>query len=111
MTVAPPCNFEHAASARCPCGDCAMPTTTCLWAMDLHYFSNLYNFPLNKIVEAAEPVNPYENLTGASRRPHGGLAEAARKRGYGQDTGSVDASHLNLKGYILDIEFKLHKKH
>ena len=41
-------------------------------------FSNLYNFSLNQIVEAAEPVNPYENLTAASClrreaswRPHG----------------------------------------
>ena len=38
----------------------------------------MYNFPRNKIVEAAEPVNPYENLTAASClrreaswRPHG----------------------------------------
>ena len=44
----------------------------------LTIFSNLSNFSLNKIVEAAEPVNPYENLTAASclrreasRRPHG----------------------------------------
>ena len=46
-------------------------------------FSNFYNFPLNKIVEAAEPVNMYENLTAAS---------CLRKGGYGQDTGSVDPS-------------------
>ena len=40
----------------------------------------------------AEPVNPYENFTAASclRTPQGGLAEAAWKGGYGQDTGSVD---------------------
>ena len=44
--------------------------------MDLQ-LSNLYNFLLNKIVEATEPMNPYENLTPASclrteasRRPH-----------------------------------------
>ena len=61
--------FERAAFMRCPCGDCAMPPMTCLWATD---------FPLSKIVEAAEPVNPYKNLTAASclrteasRRPHG----------------------------------------
>jgi len=29
----------------------------------LTIFSNLYNFSLNKTVEAAAPVNPYENLT------------------------------------------------
>ena len=28
-------------------------------------------FSPNQIVEAADPVNPYENLTEASRRPHG----------------------------------------
>ena len=46
-----------------------------LWTDD---FSNLYNFPLNKIIEGTEPVNPYENLTAASclcteasQRPHG----------------------------------------
>ena len=54
----------------------------------LTIFPNLYNFPLNKIVEAAEPVNPYENLTAASCL----RTEAARKRGYGQDTGSIDPS-------------------
>ena len=32
----------------------------------LTMFSNLYNFSLNKIVEAAAPVNLYENLTAAS---------------------------------------------
>ena len=44
----------------------------------LTIFSNLSNFLRNQIVEAAEPVNPYKNLTAASclrreasRRPHG----------------------------------------
>ena len=67
--------FERAASTRCPCGDCAMPPTTCLRA---YKFFNLYNFPLNKIVEATELMNPYKNLTAASCfhmeaswRPHG----------------------------------------
>ena len=57
-----------------------------VYGLRTYNFSNLYNFPLNKIIEAAEPVNPYENLTAASclrteasRRPHG--------KG---DTGSVD---------------------
>ena len=51
----------------------------------LTIFSNLYNFPLNKVIEAAELINPYKNLTAscclrteASQRPHG-------KAGYGQD--------------------------
>ena len=49
-----------------------------VYGLRTYDFSNLYNFPLNKIVEATEPVNPYENLTAASclrteasQRPHG----------------------------------------
>ena len=30
--------FERAASARCPCGDCAMPPMICLRATDLRFF-------------------------------------------------------------------------
>ena len=59
----------------------------------LTIFSNLSNFSRNQIVEAAEPVNPYENLTAASclhreasRRPHG--------KG---DTGSVDQSQAKCE--------------
>ena len=52
----------------------------------LTIFSNLFNFSRNKIVKAAEPVNTYENLTAASCL----RTEAARKRVYGQDTGSAD---------------------
>ena len=43
--------------------------------------SNLYNFPLNKIVEVAEPMNPYE----ISQPP----PASAQKGGCGQDTGTV----------------------
>ena len=39
--------------------------------------SNLYNFSLNKIVEAVAPVNPYENAASCFR------TEATRKGGYG----------------------------
>ena len=85
------------AFARCPCGDCAMPPTTCLQATVLRFFSHLLNFSLNQIVEAAEPVNPYENLTAASCLVQGGLAEAARKGGYGQDTGPVDPSQAKCE--------------
>ena len=66
------------AFARWACGDCAMPPTTCLRATVLRFFQICKNFSLNQIVDAAEPVNPYENLTAdsclrreASRRPHG----------------------------------------
>ena len=62
----------------------------------MYDFSNLYNFLLNKIIEAAEPVNPYENLS-RLLPPHGGLAEAAQKGGYGQDTGSVDPSQAKCE--------------
>ena len=59
---------------------------------------------LNQIVEAAEPVNPYENLTAtsclrreASRRPHG--------KG---DTGSVDPSQAKCElGMKYDIDIAL----
>ena len=49
-----------------------------VYGLRTYKFSNLSNFPLNKIAEATEPVNLYENLTAASclhtevsRRPHG----------------------------------------
>ena len=49
-----------------------------IYGLRTYDFSNLYNFPLNKIVEATEPLNPYKNLTAtfclckeASPRPHG----------------------------------------
>ena len=89
------------AFARCPapCGDCAMPPTTCLWAMGLRFFSNLYNFSLNQIVEAAEPVQKSHSRL---LPPHGGLAEAAWKGGYGQDTGSVDLSLAKCELGICD---------
>ena len=63
---------QRESSVRCPCGDCAMTPTTYLRANN---FLNLYKL-----------VNPYENLTAASCL----RTEAVRKRGYGQDTGSVD---------------------
>ena len=54
-----------------PVGDCAMPPTACLRATVLRFFfcfffSKLYFCLLNKIVDAAEAVNPHENLTAAS---------------------------------------------
>ena len=39
--------------------------------------------------------------------PHGGLAEAARKGGYGQDTGSVDPSQAKCELGIISIAFLL----
>ena len=66
------------AFARCPCGivQCHLRHVYGLRSYD--FFQICKNFSLNQIVEAAEPVNPYENLTAASclrreasRRPHG----------------------------------------
>ena len=59
-----------------------------VYGLRTYEFSNLYNFPLNKIVEASEPVKPYENLTAASCF----RTEASRKPHEKEDTGSVDAS-------------------
>ena len=64
-----------------------------VYGLRTYDFSNLYNFPLNKIVEAAEPVNLYENLS-RLLPPHG---KAARKGGYGQDMGSVGPSQAKCE--------------
>ena len=45
-------------------------------------------------------MNPYENLT-RLLPPQGGLAEAARKGGYGQDTGSVYPSQAKCELGIM----------
>ena len=64
-------------------------------------FSNLYNFSRNKIVQVAKPLNPYENLNAASCL----RTEAVRKRGYGQDKGSVDQLQVKWNPGII-ILFK-----
>ena len=74
------------AFARCPCGDCAMPPTTWLRAYDFSKFVKLLAKP-NHIGRGAR-----ESVRKSHSRllpPQGGLAGAARKGGYGQDTGSV----------------------
>ena len=81
------------AFARCPCGDCAMPPTTCLRATVLRFFFFFFYFSLNQIVEAAEPVNPYENLTAASC-----LRREASRRPHGKgDTGKIRAPQTHRK--------------
>ena len=70
-----------------------------VYGLRTYDFSNLYNFPLNKIIEAAEPVDPYENLTAASCL----RTEAAWKGGYGQDTGSVDRSQAKCELGIIEV--------
>ena len=75
-----------------------MPPMTCLRATDLRFCSNLYNFPLNKIVEAAEPVNPKisQPPPASARRPHG--------KG---DTGSVDPSQAKCELGMRHKNYKL----
>ena len=68
-------------SVRPPRGACAGIVRCHLrhvYGLRTYDYSNLYNFLLNKIIEAVETVNPYENLTAASclrteasQRPHG----------------------------------------
>ena len=90
VTVQPPCLFWacglRAVPVRGLCSATYDLATTCLRATNLQFFKFVYNFPLNKIVEAAEPVNPYDNLTAASC-----LRTEASWRPHGKgDTGSVD---------------------
>ena len=64
-----------------------------VYGLQAYDFSNLYNFSLNKIVEAAAPVNPYENLTAASCL----RTEAARKGGYGLRRPIADPSQAKCE--------------
>ena len=98
-----PCGFRAEAVRRCydvfcctisarPPNDVRAGVVQChlrqFYGLRTYDFSNLYNSALNKIVEAAEPVKSYKNLTVASCF----RTAAARKWNYGLDTGSVDAS-------------------
>ena len=84
------------AFARCPCGDCAMPPTTCLWATGLRFFKfvKLLAKPNRRGRGARESVRKSHSRL---LPPQGGLVEAARKGGYGQDTGSVDPSQAKCE--------------
>ena len=84
------------AFARCPCGDCAMPPTTCLRATGLRFFKcvKLLSEPNRRGRGARESVRKSHSRL---LPPQGGLAEAARKGGYGQDTGSVDPSQAKCE--------------
>ena len=87
-----------------PCGDCAMPPTTCLRATGLRFFKfvKLLAKPNRRGRGARESVRKSHSCL---LPPQGGLAEAARKGGYGQDTGSVDPSQakceLGIDGKIV----------
>ena len=69
------CCAVSASSARKSCGDRTLHGARA--GIVQCHLRHVY-FSLSQIVEAAEPVNPYENLTAASC-----LAEAAQKGGYG----------------------------
>ena len=49
----------------------------------LTIFKNLSNSSRNQIVEAAEPVNPHDNLTVSAQRLRGGCAERGLRAVYG----------------------------
>ena len=100
------------AFARCPGGDCAMPPTKCLRACDFFKFVKLLAKPIRRGRGARESVRKsHSHLL----PPHGGLAEATRKGGYGQDTGSVDQSQAKCElginahnAHILYGSMKVH---
>ena len=68
------------AFARCPCGDCAMPPTTCLRAYNFFKIVKLLAKPDRRGRGARESVQKsHSHLLPLQ----GGLGEAARKGGYG----------------------------
>ena len=90
------------AFARCPCGDCAMLHTTCLRATGLQLFFFKFVKLLAKPNRRGRGAR--ESVPKSHSRllpPQGGLAEAARKGGYGQDTGSVDPSQAKCELGIM----------
>ena len=89
------------AFARCPCGDCAMPPTTCLRATGLQFFFKFVKL-LAKPNRRGHGVR--ESVQKSHSRllpPQGGLMEAAQQGGYGQHTGSVDPSQAKCELHIL----------
>ena len=89
MSVQLPCSLRSLRTeiVRSPCGDRSSHGAYAgivqyhlrhVYGLRAYDFSNVKNFSLKKIVEAAEPVNSYENLTPTSclrrealQRPHG----------------------------------------
>ena len=93
----PPCRFwAWRPPSRCPCGDCAMPLTTCLRATDLRFFK-FVKLPAKQNRRGSGARESVQKFHSRLLPPHGSLAEAARKGGYGQDTGSVDPSHAKCE--------------
>ena len=80
-----------------------MPPTTCLRATVLRFFQicKLLAKPNRRGCGARESVRKSHSRF---LPPQGGRAEAARKGGYGQDTGSVDPSQAKCElGMIVHI--------
>ena len=76
--------------------DCAMPPTTCLRATVLRIF--LFVKLLAKPNRRGRGARESEQKSHSRLLPpQGGLAESARKGGYGQDTGSVDRSQAKCE--------------
>ena len=100
------CRAVSAASARSPCGDrpshgtraeivqCHLQHVYGLLAYDLFKFVNLLAKPNRRGHGARESIQKSHSRL---LPPQGGLAEAARKGGYGQDTSSVDPSQAKCE--------------
>ena len=89
------------AFARCPCGHCAIPPTTCLRSYDFSKFVKLLAKPNRRGRGACESVQKSHSRLLPLQ---GGLAEATRKGGYGQDMGSVDPSQAKCELGISVIQ-------
>ena len=84
------------AFARCPCGDCNA-TYDMSMGYGLTIFSKFVKL-LAKPNRRGRGAREYVRKShGRLLPPQGGLAEAARKGGYGQDTGSVDPSQAKCE--------------
>ena len=94
------------AFARCPCEDCAMQPTTRLRSYNFSKLVKLLAKPNRRGRGARESVRKsHSHLL----PPQGGLAVAARKGGYGQDTGSVDPSQAKCEQGIRKQMTKRHQ--
>ena len=119
MSVQLPCSLRslHTEIVRSPCWDrpSAMPPTTCLRAYDFFKFVKLLAIPNRRGRGARESVRKSHSCL---MPPQGGLAEAARKGGYGfrrPITSEMWTRHkLNwmcmLKLYVVQLKGKHTRK-
>ena len=108
MSVQLPCSLRSLRTeiVRSPCGDrpshaaragivqCHLRNVYGLRACDFFKFVKLLAKPNRRGRGARESVRKSHSRL---LPPHGGLAEAARKGGYGQDTGSADQSQAKCE--------------